>query len=67
MVFHSGDVVYLAKLKNKNWKAKKHTVEKGETIRDIALRYAVKPEKILKENGLTAKSRLQVGQKLWLR
>ena len=67
MVFHSGDVVYLGRLKNANWKAKKHTVEQGETIRDIALRYAVKPSKILKKNDLTEKSRLQIGQKLWLR
>lgn len=67
IVFHSGDVVYLSRLKNANWKAKKHTVEAGETVRDIALRYAVKPAKILKKNNLTEKSRLQPGQKLWLR
>ena len=67
MVFHSGDVVYLAKLKNKNWKAKKHVVGEGETLRDVALRYAVKPEKIMKKNGLVEGQRLQTGQVLWLR
>lgn len=67
MVFHSGDMVYLAKLKNKNWKAKKHTVEEGETLRDVALRYAVKPEKIMKKNGLVDGLRLHAGQVLWLR
>lgn len=67
MVFHSGDVVYLAKLKNKNWKAKKHTVEEGETVRDVALRYAVKPEKILKKNKLQKGEKIHAGQKLWLR
>ena len=67
MVFHSGDVVYLARLKNANWKAKKHTVEQGETVRDIGLRYAVKPAKLLKKNDLKEGDRLQVGQKLWLR
>ena len=67
MVFHSGDVVYLAKLKNKNWKAKKHVVGDGETLRDVALRYAVKPEKIMKKNGLVEGQRLQTGQVLWLR
>ena len=66
MVFHSGDVVYLARLKNKNWKAKKYTVADGETLRDVALRFAVKPEKILKKNGLQS-ARLQTGQVLWLR
>jgi len=67
MVFHSGDVVYLAKLKNKNWKAKRHTVEESEALRDVALRYAVKPEKILKKNGLKEGARLQAGQRIWLR
>jgi hypothetical protein len=67
MVFHSGDVVYLAKLKNFNWKAKKYTVQEGETLRDIALRFAVKPNKILKKNGLKESDRLSKGQELWLR
>ena len=67
MVFHSGDVVYLAKLKNKNWKAKKYTVAEGETLRDVALRFAVKPEKIMKKNGLQQGARLQTEQVLWLR
>ncbi len=66
MVFHSGDVVYLAKLKNRNWKAKKYTVAEGETLRDVALRFAVKSEKILKKNSLQS-ARLQKGQVLWLR
>ena len=67
MVFHSGDVVYLSTLRNKNWKARKHTVEAGETVRDIGLRYAVKPEKILKKNDLQKGTKLRAGQKLWLR
>ncbi len=67
MVFHSGDVVYLAQLRNKNWKAKKYTVEEGESLRDVALRFAVKPEKIMKKNGLVEGQRLHAGQVLWLR
>ena len=67
MVFHSGDVVYLEKLSNKNWKAKKHAVGEGETLRDIALRFAVKPDKILKKNGLAKDARVSKGQVLWLR
>ena len=67
MVFHSGDVVYLESLRKRNWKAKSHVVEQGETVRDIALRYAVKPEKILKKNKLTEHDRIKVGQKLKLR
>lgn len=67
MVFHSGDMVYLAPLRNKNWKAKKHTVEEGETLRDVALRFAVKPEKILKKNDLPKDASISKGQVLWLR
>lgn len=67
MVFHSGDVVYLEKLRNKNWKAKKYTVQEGETLRDVALRFAVKPDKILKKNGLDKNARVSKGQVLWLR
>ena len=67
MVFHSGDVVYLSKLKNRNWKAKKYTVAEGETLRDVALRFAVKPQKILRMNGLKENTRLSNGQVLWLR
>ena len=67
MVFHSGDVVYLENLRNKNWKAKKHAVGEGETLRDIALRFAVKPDKILKKNGLAKDARVSKGQVLWLR
>ena len=67
MVFHSGDVVYLSKLRNKNWKAKKHVVQEGETLRDVALRFAMKPDKILKKNGLKEDAKLQKGQEIWLR
>ena len=67
MVFHSGDVVYLARLKNINWKAKKYTVAEGETLRDVALRFAVRPARILKMNGLDEDARLYAGQSLWLR
>ena len=67
VVFHSGDVVYLEKLRNKNWKAKKYIVQEGETLRDVALRFAVKPEKILRKNGLKEGEKLHKGQELWLR
>lgn len=67
MVFHSGDVVYLTPLRNNNMKAPLHTVEEGETIRDIALRFAVKPQVIMRKNGLTEGARLSPGQQLWLR
>jgi len=67
MVFHSGDVVYLSRLRNKNWKAKKYVVQEGETLRDVALRFAVKPNKILRKNRLTESDLITPGQELWLR
>ena len=43
------------------------TVQEGETLRDVALRFAVKPEMILKKNGLKEGARISKGQVLWLR
>ena len=67
MVFHSGDVVYLEKLRNRNWKEYKYTVQEGEALRDVALRFAVKPERILKMNRLEENAHVSTGQVLWLR
>ena len=67
MVFHSGDVVYLSHLRNRNWKAKRHIVEEGETLRDVALRFAVKPERILRLNNYKEDAQITTGQLLWLR
>ena len=43
------------------------TVQEGETLRDVALRFAVKPEKILRKNGMKEGDRIGMGQVLWLR
>ena len=67
MEFHSGDVVYLEKLRNRNRKAKRYVVAEGETVRDVALHFAVKPEKIRKFNKLGESNHLTKGQKLKLR
>ena len=67
MVFHSGDVVYLSRLRRSNWKAKRYTVQSGETLRDVALRFAVRPERIMKMNGKKNNSHLEAGEKIWLR
>ncbi|MBR4147147.1 MAG: glucosaminidase domain-containing protein [Bacteroidales bacterium] len=67
MVFHQGDVVYLEQLRKKNWKAKKYVTMGGETVRDIALRFAVRPEKIMKRNRLEEGAPLKAGQKIKLR
>ena len=67
MVFHSGDVVYLETLRNRNWKAGRYIVQEGEALRDVALRFAVKPERILKMNRLKEGSHVSAEQALWLR
>ena len=66
-VFHQGDVVYLEQLGKRNRKAKKYITVGGETVRDIALRFAVRPEKIIKYNKLDANVVLKPGQKIKLR
>ena len=67
VVFHCGDVVYLSKLRNRNWKVKPYTVQEGEALRDVALRFAVNPKSIQNMNGLKEGERLQKGQvlRLW--
>ena len=67
MVFHYGDVVYLEKLRNNNRKVKKYVVDGNESVRDIALRFAVQPERIVKMNKLENGKRLKAGQKIRLR
>lgn len=62
--FHSGDVIYLAPLRNMNWKAKHYVVAEGETLRDVALRFAVKPAKLLRRNKLSEGCHLKAGQKI---
>lgn len=67
MVFHSGNVVYLDNLRNSNKQEKHYVVAEGETVRDVALRFAVKPEKIRKYNKLQEGDHLTKGQELKLR
>ena len=67
VVFRSGDVVYLEPLRKKNRKAKSHIVAPGETVRDIALRFAVDPERIIQRNNLDDGASIYAGQKLKLK
>ena len=61
MVFHSGDVVYLAPLKNKNRHEKTYTVSSSETLRDVALRFGVKLEKLQTINKIDTRGYLEIG------
>ena len=67
VTFHSGDVIYLESLAKRNRKAKKYVVAEGESLRDVALRFAVRPERIVKLNKLQDNKHLKKGQKLKLR
>lgn len=49
-VFLSGDVVYVVPLKNKSKHPSAFTVEETMTLRDVALRFAVKLDKLQKYN-----------------
>ena len=48
VVFHKGDVIYLEPLAKRNKKAKSYVAAEGETVRDVALRFAVRTEWIVK-------------------
>ena len=67
VVFHHGDVVYLERLSKKNRSVKKYIAVGGETVRDIALRFAVRPERIMKRNHLEENARIKPGQKIKLK
>lgn len=67
MVFHSGDVVYLAPLKNKNRHEKSYTVSANETLRDVALKFGVKLKKLRKINKIGTIGYLDEGMTIILR
>lgn len=67
MVFHYGDVVYLGKLRNNNRKVKKYVTDGRESVRDLALKFAVQPERLIKLNKLEKEKKFKAGQKVRLR
>ena len=67
MVFHQGDIVYLDELSKYNTKAKRYTTLGGETVRDIALRFAMKPYKIARLNKIEEDAMFKPGQVIKLR
>lgn len=67
MVFHSGDVVYLAPLKNKNRHVKTYVVSSNETLRDVALKFGVKLKKLRKINKIGTMGYLDEGMTIKLK
>lgn len=67
VTFHSGDIIYLEPLAKRNRKAKSYVVAEGESVRDVALRFAVRPERIVKLNKLQDEKHLKKGQKIKLK
>lgn len=64
---NSGDKIYLEK-KNRKAKVKYHIVQRNETIRSIAQKYAVRVKRIKKMNDMKRKDdRLREGERLRLR
>ncbi len=65
---HAGEVVYLEAKKNESAPhLDKHVVEEGETLRDLAQRYAVKMKKLYKYNAITPGTEPEPGTILNLR
>jgi flagellum-specific peptidoglycan hydrolase FlgJ/LysM repeat protein len=63
----AGDFIYLEK-KNSKAKVKYHIVQRGETLRSICQRYAVRMKSIMKKNGIKKKkAELREGERLKLR
>jgi hypothetical protein len=67
MVFHHGDVVYLGKLRNNNRRVKNYVTDGSESVRDLALKFAVQPERLAKLNKLEKGKKFKAGQKVRLR
>jgi len=65
---HEGEIVYLEAKKNESApNLDKHVVEAGETMRDLAQRYAVKMKKLYKYNAMTPGTEPEPGTILLLR
>ena len=63
-----GDVVFLAKKKNKYEKSLDfHRVKKGETLYQISQQYGIKQASLMKLNKKSLFSHLTEGEKLWLK
>lgn len=61
----SGDFIYLEK-KNSKARLKYHIVQRGESLRDICQKYAVRMKKIKKLNGIKKDGPLRDGERLKL-
>lgn len=63
-----GDVVFLAKKKNKYEKSLDfHRVKKGETLYQISQQYGIKQASLMKINKKSLFSSLSEGEKIWLK
>lgn len=66
----AGDIVYLTKKRTKGDKALKgtpHTLQPGESMYDIAQRYAIRLKNLYKLNGLEPDYQAKAGDLIWLR
>ncbi len=66
-VFKSGDLIYIEPLKNKCRKPSHYTMQYGETLRDVALKFAVKLEKLQKKNDVKENTYLAPGRQIRLK
>lgn len=61
-----GDYIYLEK-KNNKARVKYHLIQRGETLRDICQKYAVRMKKVQKMNGIKKGKDIREGERLKLR
>ena len=62
------EIIYLEKKKKKaDKKFKKHTISRGESLRDISQLYGIKLSSLMKLNGLESDRNVAVGKVLKLR
>lgn len=66
-VFKAGDLIYIEPLKNKCRKPSHYTIQSGETLRDVALKFAVKLEKLKKKNKISENTYLAPGRHIRLK
>jgi LysM repeat protein len=66
-MIEEGELIYLQPKRNKHRNVREHTVQKGETLRDISQQYGVKIRKILKHSDLPKSYVPKEGDRLRLR
>lgn len=66
-VFRNGDLIYIEPLANRCRKPARYVIQRGENLRDVALKFGVKLEKLQKRNKITENTYLSPGKVIRLK